>query len=324
MCASSAARRKRNDFAIAAPQHISGSPERVGPFEREARRRRDGREYAGTRCGGLVHQFETAAAGHDDESRRFGRLPARARAPISLSSALWRPTSSRTSSIAPSVPHHAAACTEWVDAIQRLQRRQRIERGAYRDAGYRRALAAADGADRGATAARPALRCRTGRSRRALRASGDSRASRSRACGGSAQIDSDAVEIVRHRYLLDRARRRCSDAFGQRQSDREILEVRRSRHHHGPGAAVDADFDRRFDGDSPGRNAPVARTGRAFARSAAARSWSAIASSVRWSGALRRRSPCTRGSWSPSRNFPWSPRLRRYQDDGMSCTRRLR
>ena len=89
-------------------------------LERERGGRRDGDEGADADGRRLLHELEAAAAGHHDEAGRRDRCRLRASAPISLSSALWRPTSSRTSSDVAVERDPGGAVDGAIEAVHRL------------------------------------------------------------------------------------------------------------------------------------------------------------------------------------------------------------
>ena len=86
-----------NDVLVAAREPDQRDAAALGDADRQRRRRRDGDDDRDARRGGLLHHLEARAAGDQRVARGRIELPARTSAPITLSSALWRPTSSRTS-----------------------------------------------------------------------------------------------------------------------------------------------------------------------------------------------------------------------------------
>src|SRR5262245_36425955 len=171
------------------------------------------------------------------------RLPC-AMAPISLSSALWRPRSSRTSSSVPSGRPQAAAVTAAGEGVQALALVEGVERGV--DGGM------ADGA------------CRLHLGQRAqhlLEALGAAQP----AAGAAGEVAPprlqrhEALRRDRHPHLdaarggvhLDVAHlaRRLHDALGQREAQAEFLQVHRARQHHDVRDVVVHQRDRRLLGD---------------------------------------------------------------------------
>ena len=135
----------------------------LGGLDGERCRRRYGRDRHRAEGGGLLHHLVGAAAGHHDEAAGAGRARRRASAPPSLSSALCRPTSSRTATSVPSAgaqPGGMGGAVHPVDALLARQRRHRPLDG-------RRARPMPVEPVRPAPAATPRRGCRrrTGRSR---------------------------------------------------------------------------------------------------------------------------------------------------------------
>ena len=306
------------------------------PVDGQRGRGRD-RDEPSRRGRRLLHHLEGAAAGDDDEARPPGRCPRRIRAPISLSSALWRPTSSRTASeraveIGPGRGVDRAGLGVAAAGASSMRQQRRAGSPRRDTAGPRRAAA------RRPAAARPRSRSRRRRSRcgppwracaRDGRASARAPDRRAGACRppplGSTANRADLVG-------------RRDDALGQAEAVGEVLEVGRGRHHHRVGHAAVDEVDRHLDGQRPravarlrivvgddqGRNAPGGLGRRAPRRdqadrvtrphSAGSRSASATHPPRRTAPASRRAgwcagpappSPCIRGSWSPSRSSRW-------------------
>ena len=91
-------------------------PRQVRP---RRRRRADRDQRADAPGDGLLHQLEPGPAA-DHQARLAESAPASTRAPVTLSTALCRPTSSRTTRSSPSAVNRPAACTPPVRREDRL------------------------------------------------------------------------------------------------------------------------------------------------------------------------------------------------------------
>ncbi len=174
-------------------------------------------------------------------------VPASARAPISLSSALWRPTSSRTETISPSRETQAAPCTV------RLKRFMICRFGNSRAA---LRIAAADGANRGRHRlgdadhvgdVLDAAQAATGA------ASSERRGMRASAKASSSMATSTAQPFSTGMAMTPRMSARLGDdAFGEHETAAEVDEVGRRRHHHRVGLGIDLHGDGDLLGKLPG------------------------------------------------------------------------
>ena len=171
-----------------------------------------------------------------------GSWPAAASAPISLSIALWRPTSSRTVWIAPAGEAKAAA---WAAPVLRPSgwwSRKRGERGEDRGFGRARRGAATGGSGR-ATASRFSI----------PHSPHELSATRARTRSVSWSMPRPASAGADDPAVLDfgdgdvgQVGRRFRQAFGQREAEREILEVGGRGHHHRVAEAVELERDGGF------------------------------------------------------------------------------
>ena len=178
----------------------------------------------------LGDHLERAAAGDEEEAVARRRSPARQSAPIALSSALWRPTSSRTSTMRPSRAHQAAAWTARVSAFSGWRRSSSasaapIAAGASGGpdpaAGEARASGEMSSTPQRPQPVRPAI-ARL-RARCALQLLAGER-------------DRDPPAVVRP-LDLDAANvlDAIGDPLGQRKAVGEVLEIAGRRHHHREG-----------------------------------------------------------------------------------------
>ena len=203
-------------------------------------------------------------------------------------------------------------------AVERLRRRQRIKRT--------HDVVRPERSPRPAPCAAPAwpppaIRSRTGRSRSVRQGAVAARRIRCAARLGEPHAQLDAEFLLDDIQPLDFVDRR-HDAFGQAEAERKVFEILRRRHHHGVGAAVIGERDRRLLRDRalagsaavplPGdalhpferrRHAftprlPEARYGGSRARTPRIPPASATARSTAKSAPP---SPCIPGNWSPSR-----------------------
>ena len=110
-------------------QRHAGLPRQV---QGQRCRRRHRRQQRDTDGGRLLHQFEAAPAGHDREAVDSATARPGSRAPIILSSALCRPTSSRASRILPPGVAPRGGMDRAVRPVHRLKRRQLRERRLHR------------------------------------------------------------------------------------------------------------------------------------------------------------------------------------------------
>ena len=148
-------------------------------LDREAGGRRDRAQdgHAGGRR--LLHQLEAGAARTPARWSDSGTFPSSSRLPISLSSALWRPTSSRRSSSCPSRSNSPAACSPPVRSNTRCAVAQDVgQRAEQRRARHREALGDRRAGDLDLRRSRPCRRrrsstwrrsCAAGRRRRTAR-----------------------------------------------------------------------------------------------------------------------------------------------------------
>ena len=147
------------------------------------------------------------------------RRRSRASAPASLSSALWRPTSSRSATRPRAGVQKAAAWTARVSMLSTCSGAQRRQRG--HDLLRREAHGRRD--DRGAAAApRRSIRRRTARSRSGRRSAGAARAACSASRLGS-HIRSSMPPSCSTMSSDSISSRRSHDAFGEAEADREIF-----------------------------------------------------------------------------------------------------
>ena len=196
-------------------------------------RRRDGDERADAVGRGLLHSSKLQRLVMMTKPV-VRSVPASASAPMSLSSALWRPTSSRTSTMSPASVAQAAPCTV------RLKRFMVCRLGSSA-AALRMAAAAGrtvcgtgcgdahdvgDVLDPAQPAAGAALE----------------RAARHARVGKRFLVDGDVDGVAvldRHGEHAEDIGAVRNDAFGEREADAEIGEVGRRRHHHRVGHRVD-------------------------------------------------------------------------------------
>ena len=172
-------------------------------------------------------------------------VPARASAPASLSSALCRPTSSRTATSPASGRQNAAACTARVSRLSSC--RGASASSAAHDLGRREDGPVAHAPQRphrlveAFDAAEPAA----GRAGEMPPPLAQGRGARGSASHMRSSMPVSCSMISRWRI----SRRRSDDAFGEAEAEREILEVLRRRHHHRIGAAVVGEGDGGLLGD---------------------------------------------------------------------------
>ena len=252
-----------------------------------------------------------------------GAIAPRTSAPIALSSALCRPTSSRTRTIVPS----RAPCRGVDGAGQLIERLARLE--------FLKGRADGGGRDRSLRVERRAGRGHLGEILDAAQAAAGAPAHRAPArqmrlqpLAGKRDLELPAVLDaldLNAPNILDR----FGDLFGQRKAAGEILEVPRRRHHDGEGRASDDNLNRGLDGDrsrklrparagivgkGPDWNVDRARAltrphrpklSRSGAPRPPARDRASASRRNGWSAAPAPPSPCIRGNWSPSRNSRW-------------------
>ena len=208
----------------------------LGGADRERRRRRDRDDARRADHRRLLHHLDRHAAGQQHDAVDPRASPARASAPTSLSSALCRPTSSRTATrpglAAARTPRHERRASARLSTCawrQRVERRA-DRRGREHARRRRRVGSGRIASSRLSMPQRPQpvgpARCRR-RSRE-----------RRRARLGEPHAQLDAGLDARRSRAGRISVRRGDDAFGQAEADREILEVARRRHHHRVGRAV--------------------------------------------------------------------------------------
>ena len=104
-----------------------------GELDGERRRRADRHDDRAAGDRGLLHELEREPAADAEHGSDSGSSPSRNAQPITLSIALWRPTSSRRQRSSPSAVKRPVACSPPVDVERRLRRAQRVgQRGDHR------------------------------------------------------------------------------------------------------------------------------------------------------------------------------------------------